>query len=142
MSGQIDVGWAGAPFAFDALEKGDIKLLAKASDVESLRNQTSRVIIANAAELGSRKDVFVRYMKAYREALAWMYTDEGTNAYAAWARVSASIAKRALGEFLTAKNLDPDRISGIDDAMVDATSFKYLSAPLSKEQIGKLIELQ
>jgi hypothetical protein len=33
----------------------------------------------------------------------------------------------------------PDRIEGLDLAMADAVSFKYITAPLSKEQLAALI---
>jgi NitT/TauT family transport system substrate-binding protein len=78
MSGQIDVGWAGAPFGVDAVEQGKIRVIAKASDDPAIDRQTIRLIIANAGELAQRKDVFVRFMRASREALDWVYsTPEG-----------------------------------------------------------------
>src|SRR6476661_9235579 len=86
MSGQIDVGWAGAPFGVDAVEQGKIRVIAKASDDPTLDRQTIRLIVANATELAQRKDVFVRFMRGYREALDWVYaSSEGRKAYAEWA---------------------------------------------------------
>ncbi|HYW61439.1 MAG TPA: ABC transporter substrate-binding protein [Xanthobacteraceae bacterium] len=73
MSGQIDVGWAGAPFGVDMVEAGKTRVIAKASDDPALDRQTIRLIIANATELAQRRDVFVRFMRAYREALDWVY---------------------------------------------------------------------
>jgi len=69
MSGQVDVGWAGAPFAVDALEEGRIRLVMKSSDAPDFDKQTARVIIANATVLEARPDVFVRYMRGYRDTL-------------------------------------------------------------------------
>jgi len=43
MSGQIDVGWAAAPFGVEAIEQGKIRVIARASDVAAYRTQTSRV---------------------------------------------------------------------------------------------------
>ena len=51
MSGQIDVGWAGAPFGVDAVEQGKIRVIAKASDDPVLDRQTIRLLIANLGEL-------------------------------------------------------------------------------------------
>jgi NitT/TauT family transport system substrate-binding protein len=142
MSGQIDVGWAGAPFGVDAVEQGRTRVIAKASDDPVLDRQTIRLIVANATELAQRKDVFVRFMRAYREALAWVYsTPEGLKAYAEWSNISETTAKRALAEFLPKEAVDPDRISGLDDIMADAVTFKYISAPLTKEQIAELIQI-
>lgn len=142
MSGQIDVGWAGAPFGVEAVEQGRTRVIAKASDDPVLDRQTIRLIIANATELSQRKDVFVRFMRAYREALNWVYTTpEGLKAYAAWSNISEETAKRALAEFLPKAAVDPDRISGLDDIMADAVTFKYISAPLTKEQIAELVQI-
>ncbi len=142
MSGQIDVGWAGAPFGVDLVDAGKTRVIAKASDDPALDRQTIRLIIANAAELKQRHDVFVRFMRAYREALDWVYaTPEGIKAYAAWSSISEGTARRALQEFLPKAAVDPDRISGIDDVMADAVTFKYIAAPLSKAQLDELIQI-
>jgi NitT/TauT family transport system substrate-binding protein len=142
LSGQIDVGWAGAPFGVDAVEQGKIRVIAKASDDPVLDRQTIRLMIANSNELAQRPDVFVRFMRAYREALAWVYdTPEGLRAYAQWASISEATAKRALAEFLPKVAVDPDRISGVDDVMADAVTYKYTSAPLTKAQLDQLIQI-
>jgi NitT/TauT family transport system substrate-binding protein len=81
-------------------------------------------------------------MRAYREALEWVYaTPEGLSAYAKWASISEATAKRALTEFLPKQAVDPDRISGVDDVMADAVTFKYMPAPLSKQQLDELIQI-
>jgi NitT/TauT family transport system substrate-binding protein len=142
MSGQIDVGWAGAPFGVEAVEAGKTRVVAKASDDPVLNRQTIRLIIVNATELAQRKDVFVRFMRAYRESMNWVYsTPAGLKAYAEWASISEATAKRALVEFLPKDAVDPDRISGLDDIMADAVTFKYIAAPLSKQQIDELIQI-
>jgi len=142
MSGQIDVGWAGAPFGVEAVEQGKTRVIAKASDDPVLDRQTIRLMIANSNEMAQRPDVFVRFMRAYREALAWVYsTPEGLRAYAQWASLSEATAQRALAEFLPKAAVDPDRISGVDDVMADAVTFKYISAPLTKAQLDQLIQI-
>src|SRR6185295_7437984 len=97
---------------------------------------------ANSKEMAQRPDVFVRFMRAYRESLAWVYsTPEGLKAYAQWASIPEATAKRALAEFLPKQAVDPDRISGVDDVMADAVTFKYIAAPLSKQQLDALIQI-
>jgi NitT/TauT family transport system substrate-binding protein len=113
MTGQVDVGWAGAPFGVAELEAGKTRLIMKSSDAPDFDKQTSRVIVANATELKARPDVFVRFMRGYRDSLRWVYsTPEGLNAYANFAKLSETMAKRALQEFLPLGAVDPDRISG------------------------------
>ena len=69
MSGQVDAGWAGAPFGVAELEAGKTRMIMKSSDAPDFDKQTSRVIIANAVELKARPDAFVRFMRGYRDAL-------------------------------------------------------------------------
>ena len=56
MSGQVDVGWAVAPFVLDLLDKGEARMIARASDIAAVRGQTIRVQITNAQNLAAKKD--------------------------------------------------------------------------------------
>jgi NitT/TauT family transport system substrate-binding protein len=142
MSGQVDVGWAGAPFGVEALETGKTRLIMKSSDAPDFDKQTSRVIIANSNELKARPDVFTRYMRGYRDSLAWIYsTPEGLKAYAEFAKLSEATARRALQEFLPPSAVNPDRVSGVDELMADAVTFKFITTPLTKAQLDELIRI-
>ena len=142
MSGQVDVGWAGAPFGVAELEAGKTRLIMKSSDAPDFDKQTSRVIIANATELKARPEVFVRFMRGYRDSLRWVYsTPEGLNAYANFAKLPQATAKRAFQEFLPLAAVDPDRISGIEEVMADAVNFKFIAAPLTHADLAELIQI-
>ena len=142
MSGQVDVGWAGAPFGVAELEAGKTRLIMKSSDAPDFDKQTSRVIIANATELKARPEVFVRFMRGYRDSLRWVYsTPEGLNAYANFAKLPQATTKRALQEFLPLAAVDPDRISGIEEVMADAVNFKFIAAPLTHADLAELIQI-
>jgi len=142
MTGQVDAGWAGAPFGVAELEAGKTRLIMKSSDAPDFDKQTSRVIIANATELKARPDVFVRFMRGYRDSLRWVYsTPEGLNAYANFAKLSETTAKRALQEFLPPAAVDPDRISGIEEVMADAVNFKFIAAALTRTDLAELIQI-
>ena len=143
MSGQIDVGWAGAPFGVEAVEQGRTRVIAKASDDPVLDRQTIRLLIANSNEMAQRPDVFVRFMRAYREALAWVYsTPEGLAAYAQWASISEATAKRALAEFLpkAGRRSGPDfrrrrRHGGRGDVQIHSGAAVQSSSSTSSIQI-------
>ena len=142
MTGQVDAGWAGAPFAVADLEAGKIRLIMKSSDAPDFDKQTNRVIIANAAELKARPDVITRFMRGYRDSMNWIYsTPEGLKAYAAFAKLSEGTARRALAEFLPRSAVSPDHISGIEEVMADAVSFKFIAAPLTQAQLDELIRI-
>ncbi len=75
MSGQIDIGWAAPPFGLQEIKDGKIRIVARGSDVPSLRGQTVRTLIVNANALKTKHDAIMRFMDAYREAVDWMYSD-------------------------------------------------------------------
>jgi NitT/TauT family transport system substrate-binding protein len=142
MSGQIDVGWASPPFGLAQLQDGQIRIIARGSDVPSTRDQTVRVHIANATVLAQRRDVIARYMQAYREALDFLYDDpEGVKIYAQYAKVSEALAVRIRDEFLPKAAEQPDRVSGLEAITRDAITFKVLQAPLSRDQLAELIQI-
>jgi NitT/TauT family transport system substrate-binding protein len=141
MSGQLDVGWAAAPFGVEAIEQGKIRVIARASDVVAYRTQTSRVLAANLTALDRRRDVFIRYMRAYRDGLDWLYSDPAAlAAYAAWAGSSERIARRLRDEFLPKADIDPSNISGLPELMAQAVTFRFMPAPLTDAQLGELIQ--
>jgi len=142
MSRQIDVGWASPPFGLEALDEGRIRLIARGSDAPSTRDQTVRVHIVNADALKQRRAAINRFAAAYRETYEWLYDNpEGVKVYAGYGKVSEKLAIRIRDEFLPKPALQPDRILGIDSVMRDAIEFKFLSAPLSKEQLAEVIQI-
>jgi NitT/TauT family transport system substrate-binding protein len=141
MSGQVDIGWSSPPFGVEALQQGRIRIVVRESDVPAFRNQTVRLMIANTATVLQRRDVLDRYLQAYRETLDWMYSDPAAlKAYAEWISIPESLAKEVRDQFYPKENLRLDRLSGLDAAMADAVSLKFLAAPLTKEQQDDLFK--
>jgi len=144
MTDQVDAGWASPPGGLKEIDEGKIRLLARATDAAIVRGQTIRTIVANAQFLEKRRDVVERYMQAYRETIDYMYGDnpQVLKDYAAFAGVSEAMAKRVRDEFFPRALVMPDEIKGLDALMADAVELKFISAPLSKEQIAGLVQLQ
>jgi len=142
MSGQVDVGWSAPPFGLDQIDKGDIRVIATGNDAAVFKGQTVRVLIANSQALQAKKDVFDRYMKAYRGTVNYMYTDPAAlKVYADFVGISEEKAKRTRDGFFPKEALDPDRIVGLDTIVNDAVQLKYTTAPLTKEQLADLIQI-
>jgi NitT/TauT family transport system substrate-binding protein len=126
MTGQIDVGWSTAPY-IDALEQGKIRIIARPGEVPRLRDQTVRMIVANADALAKNRGAIVRYMQAVRETTAWIYDDPaGLKMLAEISKISEAVTARVRDEFLPRQATDPDRIAGIDEIMPDAVKLKYI----------------
>lgn len=138
MSGQIDIGWASPPFGLKEIEEGKIRVLARGSDVTSTRNQTVRVQIVNADALKNRKDVIERFMKAYREAVEWMYSNpQALKMYAAKMTVPEELIAKALPQSHPRSAMQLERLSEMDSVMADAVANKFLEKPMTKQEFAE-----
>jgi NitT/TauT family transport system substrate-binding protein len=144
MTNQVDIGWAAPPFGLKEIGDGQIRVVARATDAALVRGQTIRTIVANADALAKKKDAIVRFMQAYREAIDYMYSSDPQviKDYAAFTGVSESIAQRVRDDFFPKSLVDPDEIHGLDSLMNEAVTLKFIPAPLSKEQLAELIQIQ
>ena len=144
MTDQVDVGWASPPFGLKELDEGKTRVVARATDAAMVRGQTIRVVVANAEALAKRKDVFDRFMKAYREAIAYMYGDnpQVIKDYAEFAGVSEAVARRVRDDFFPRALVEPDEIHGMDSLLAEAVTLKFIPTPLTKEQVAELVRIQ
>jgi NitT/TauT family transport system substrate-binding protein len=141
MTGQVDVAWTTIPIGLKEIDEGKIRAVARASDVISMRDRTVRVNIANAATMEARKPLLDRFMTAYREAIDYMYSSPDALAvFAEIANVPLSVAQK-IPERVPKSALSPDQIVGMDAIMAEAVATKFMSAPLSKEQIAQLVQM-
>ena len=142
MSGQVDVGWSAPPFGLDQLDEKKIRIIASGNDADVFKGQTVRLLIANAQALQSKKAVFDRYMKAYRETIDYMYNDPAAlKVYADFVGISEAKARRVRDDFFPKAAIDPDKIVGLDTIVMDAVELKFTAQPLTKEQLAELVQI-
>lgn len=142
MSGQIDIGWAAPPFGLKEIEEGKIRIVARGSDVPSLRNQTVRAIIVNADALKTKKDAIMRFVDAYREAVDWMYSDPmAVKMYADKIKSSEDLIKKSIHEFHPKEALQTDEMKDLDGIQRDAVKLKFIDKPLTKDQLAELLQI-
>jgi NitT/TauT family transport system substrate-binding protein len=143
MSGQVDVGWSAPPFGLQQLDEGKIRIVASGNDAAIFKGQTVRLLITNVQTLQNRKPVVERFMKAYRETIDWMYSDDpaALTTYADFVGISVAMAKRTRDGFFPKAAVDPDKIVGLDLIVQDAVALKFTAAPLTREQLADLIQI-
>jgi NitT/TauT family transport system substrate-binding protein len=138
MTGQIDVGWSVPPFVLKDLAEGRLQIIARGSDVAAIRDQTIRVHVANANALKTKRDAFVRFMRAMSRAIDWAYTgDAAIDAYAELAKVPRAFAQRTRDEFYPKASLQLTEVRGLDLTLKQALEYKYITAPLSVADVQK-----
>lgn len=142
MSGQVDIGWSSPPFGLDQVNNKDIQIIAHGTDLKSVRNQTIRVLVTMDDKLKARSAVFSRFLAAYRETVDWMYaSDDALKAYANFAAISLDRARQVRDDFFPKDLLQPDEVRGVEAQMADAITYKYLTSPLTAEQLKTLIQI-
>ena len=142
MSRQIDAGWSSPPFGFDAIADNKIRIIWRGNELEQVRNQTVRTIIANAEELKARASVFARFIAAYRETVDYMYAgDQALTDYADFAKTSLANARLVRTDFFAKAMIDPLEFKGTAELVENAVKFKYTTERLTDAQLKELIQI-
>ena len=142
MSGQVDIGWGVMPFGLKEYQEGKFRIIARGSDVPSMRNQTMRVQVVNLNALKERKDVMLRFMRAYRETLDWMYANpQAVKFYAEKMKMSEDLIVLQRDQFNPKEAMLPDRLSDLDLVMEDAVALKFLDKPMTKDELTELFQI-
>jgi NitT/TauT family transport system substrate-binding protein len=141
MTGQVDVGFSAIPFFLDKVEEGQIRIIVSGNDVPSLKVRTGRVNITNLATLQNRRDVLVRFHRAYKETIDWLYADPAAiKTFSDYSGLPEKVAQRVPALF-PKETLAPDRVVGTDIIMAEAVQGKFITAPLTPPQLAELIQI-
>jgi NitT/TauT family transport system substrate-binding protein len=142
MTKQVDVGFGAAPFGLDLVESGKARIVATGNDVDALKTRAVRVNLTGASTLQNRRDALVRFMQGYKETVDWMYSSpEALKLYGEYSGLPDNIVQHVL-KLIPKEALQTDEVKGIDSVMADAVSQKFLSAPLTPDQLKELIQIQ
>ena len=142
MSGQVDIGWGVMPFGLKEYQEGKFRIIARGSDVPSMRNQTMRVQVVNLNALKERKDVMLRFMRAYRETLDWMYASpQAVKFYAEKMKMPEDLVVMQRDQFNPKEAMLPDKLSDLDLVMEDAVALKFLDKPMTKQELDELFQI-
>ena len=109
MTSQIDIGRGAAPFGLDLVDKGEIRIIARGSEIKARANQTVRICVSNLQTL-AKGDLIARYMQGYRDAVDYMYSgDEALKQYEAFSKVPVAMMRRGRDEFFPKPRCGPTR---------------------------------
>jgi NitT/TauT family transport system substrate-binding protein len=141
MTGQVDVGFGAAPFGLDLVEAGKTRIIATGNDVDALRTQVVRVNLTGAQTLQNKHDALVRFMQAYRETVDWMYSSpEALKIYGEYSGLPENIVQRVV-KLIPKEALQTDEVKNLDAVMANAVTQKFLSAPLTPDQVKELVQI-
>jgi len=142
MTGQIDIGWSAPPFGLQEERDGKIRIIGRGSDAASLNGQTIRVLIVNADVLKNRKDVIVRFLRAYRETIDWMYSSsDAVRMYSEKTKLPQELIRESIAKYHTLTAMQTDEMKDLDGIVRDAVKLKYIDKPLTREQLADFIQI-
>ncbi len=135
-AGKVDIGWGAPPFGLTSLENGEIRLIARGSEVPTTRDQTVRVTVVNTNSLAAKRGAIERFARAYRETLEWMYADpKALELYAEKVGLPVRLVTFSRDEFHQKQAMQANEIKNAEQIMSDAVAVKILKAPLNREQL-------
>lgn len=142
-TGQGDAGWSVPPFLFDRVEKGDIRIVVRGSEITALNDVTMRVHFANADFASKHPETLKAFLRAHKKAVDFIFENpkEATKIWIKHADLKmpeATVLKT--WEFYNRAAMEAKPFKGIEKSMEDAVEFKFLKQPLSKPEIAKLFD--
>jgi NitT/TauT family transport system substrate-binding protein len=141
MTGQIDIGWSAAPFALGALAQHRIRAVANIGDIVEYRDMSARFHVANLSFITGKPEQMQRFLAAYSETLDWMYaTDQPIRLFSELYGIPEPEVRRTRDEFYSRASLDLKRLSGIDQAMADAVTYKFIDKVLTPAELDDLFK--
>ena len=141
MTGQVDVGFSAIPFFLARVEAGEIRIVGTGSDVTALKTRTGRVNLTNVNTLKNRSDALRRFHAAYKETIEWMYSSpDAIKNIADYCSLTENLVVKVRG-MLPKDTMNPDRVVGMDQIIKEAVAGKFLSAPLTADQVKELVQI-
>ena len=142
MTKQVDVGFGAAPFGLDKVESGEARIIATGNDVAALRTRVVRVNLTGADTLKNKHD-------AHRALHAGLSRRRSIGCIPAPMRLKSTANIPACRQTSCSgcssssrkRRCRPTEVKGLDAVMADAVAQKFLSAPLTPDQIKELIQI-
>jgi NitT/TauT family transport system substrate-binding protein len=142
MTGQVDVGYEGnGGLGIAEFQHGDVRFIGNGADLESFRDQTVRGVVVTPATLAGRRDQLVRFLKAYRQTIEWMYRDpEALQWFADQAKTSLAEAKHVVDMIYPASALRLGPVHHLDQTIALAVAFKRIPQAPTAAQIDDMFD--
>lgn len=142
MSGQIEVGWSVVPIGLAEVDAGQIRIVARGTDVPALAEQTTRLNIVNANYLAAHRDVVARFARAYRASLDWAYADpKAVDWFADGLGIDRALAMRARDDFYHKAAMQPDVVKGLDTTLRQAVELKRVPSGTTLQQVNAMLDI-
>jgi NitT/TauT family transport system substrate-binding protein len=143
-TGQADAGWSVAPFMLDRIDKGELRVVVKGSEIEALNSITSRVHFINTGFASKQPDAVRAFFRAHQRAVEYMM-DHREETAKIWVRkAELKLPESAVlktWDFYNKPAMAMKPIRGVQTTIEDAVKLKFIQQPLGKAELDRLIDL-
>ncbi len=144
-TGQIAAGFSAPVNFLDQVDRGDLRIVFKGTDLEEYRRVTVRVHFVHAIFARAHPDAVRAFLAADRMARDFLFSsrDEAMQIWHDKAQQKLDVAfLKKVYDYYTPDQLQHAPISNQKKILEDAVAFKFLRAPLGDKQIKDLFALQ
>ena len=144
-TGQVDVGLAGPPAILSNVQKGEVKVVFRGTEITSLANESLRGMFVNTKWSAQNGDVISAWIRAYNKSWHYAVTNK-QEAMQIWKTASKlqdsdEILLQSFDYYPEAPNT-AQAIKGADLVNKQAVDFKAIDKPLTADELSKLITTQ
>ncbi len=143
-TGQIAAGFSAPVNFLDQVERGDLRIVFKGTDLEEYRHVTVRVHFVHAIFARAHPDAVSAFLAADKAARDFLFSnrDEAMQIWhdKAQQKLDVGFLKKVY-EYYTPDQLHAP-VNNPQKILEDAVSFKFLKAPLGDKQVKDLFALQ
>ena len=142
MSGQIDVGWSVVPLGLQDVLEGKRRIIARASEVTEMRDQTIRVNIANSEILKTRRAAITKFMEVYAKSIDWAYSNpQAIEIFAKNMKVPVAVAKQGVDEVYPKAAMQMGEIRDLERTLKDALEAKFIPSAKTPKDVEGMIDI-
>jgi NitT/TauT family transport system substrate-binding protein len=142
MTKQLDIGTNTGLLGVPELARGEIRIIAYGRDLAAMRSVSVRALAARNDVLGGRREVLVRFLRAYEETLDWMYGNpQAVQWLAEQAETSVDEAKRVVHDCYPQSALTPGEVTGLDTSIAQAVAFKRIPEAPTPAEAAAMVDV-
>lgn len=140
MTKQIEAGWSSPPAFLDRVEKGEVRIVFKGSELEGVKGVTTRVNFVGAEFYEKNQKLVKAYLSALKKTIDWMYDNpkETVAIFAELNQVTPALAEAGF-KFFPKESLALSPVSRVDFSVDLALKLKMIDKAPTAAELKKLI---
>lgn len=143
-TGQIAAGWTQPPFLLKEVEAGELRIVAKGSDLGEYKDVAMRVIITNSQWAEQNPETAKRFLEVQSRSWDWIFNNK-EEAVKIWKKAAkleeSEQTLMASFDYYTRDTMRLFPLGGRDKILEQARQFGFVEKPLSAEQTKQLFDL-